>query len=1013
MRHAEDKISSSEGKPRIKLVRGGFQLEKALAHARDVLWTVHSSEANSSSCRDGGTADFALLDGRCYAKNGDLAALIRTAKMCSEEQARLYPDKQEPSPSKVSEASSQSSSQDSLLGHAGQQILERLQVNIQALRNLRDFLDPSIARVVSELLRCVEHVVFWDEDKSFAAMIAEQERESAVLGKEHSVWNERLSDIEDKVATMKTVLLKATGERKAWQANLFALSEERKDTENEEGNLLEELQQRRTKTRAMILELDNLEYRLASSRADLEVETEEEKALNEKINSISQAHQNLKKYYQELHGTESGYIETRIPDGVHNRALLELEVLHERLERFTHLEKTFAQGMDLKKIRLTQVKEDLEAAKRVRLAFDAKIPVRERPENRALTPRPDWPTILRDFLPCLNKNLRNHPAYVNKVGGIADKEAQAVKKAADAFRRGRRRRPMRLKRSNSIDSEPFTFAASRKMIELLQSARDAPGKTNANHDAPGGMLAMLQNQIENVRANLVSTKTALLEAEKCIPSASEYFGGDSAHLEGRNSGTAGKTASMRVRHMAKRSSVSVGDSSARPSARRRSAKSAIAESVLKLIQDEKRRMGSPAKAENSEKPAVAPFQLKQLLEKPLTVTLVSNVPTFVVCLGQDPKVPRFLRATGKVQYRQIKPEELSSLIDDLFDERSGNLQLQDKPLEDLLYNVLRRRFGAQNTSSEWAYNLVREIYDLQEKWVIARIFLLILAGEVGDSFLSLENDILLELHTFFKRVDLETQKEVSGSAKPVDLVYVADVIESLHDFAPRARPSEQRHWEECLRHDLQGRDQCTYTRTLFADPRRSTFIQALMLHVVNHLYQHMKALVSGFESLEKVARLPRANADGDSEDLPDDASKRRRSSAARKKPAPIERVVSLQTIKAAIVKVDSGLDDDNISKLVARAHGCKPTKINWDREVNPTLFAKRFRQALALRTADSFSFSLVDSLQLGSATKKPEANVMETLTESMYHEDNLPTLTESMVSRQGGDTESGSESDGI
>lgn len=1039
-----------------------------------------------------------LLDGSCYARNKDLEGLVKTAKKCKIELQDCQAWRQLDDHALCSGAknSAQNGNHEDNSGDFDAEeddsddekpkdsTLQQLYTALRVLRTMRDALDETSAKVVSELLRCIDHVVFWDTTRSFAAVVHAQERERAGVIREHGVWTARIAETEEKVKAMRELLTKATSERKAWQGNLFKANESKRDIENEEANLNEELRQRRIKTRAMIVELDNLESRLAASENDLQVELAEEEKLNSEINEIQRQHIALKEYYRELHGAEIA-LNMRVPERTYNRALGELEALQEHQNRFDNLEASFANGMGLKTIRLDQVRENLEVAKRVRIDFENRVPVTERPENRGMTPRPEWAKILKEYLPCLNKTLRNHPAYSAKVSGISLSESLAVQKAANVFRvQGRRRRPERLKRTNSIDSEPFTFAASRKMLELLLSIKDhhrhqeSQQMQHGNNYEHVSVIDMIQTQINNVRDNIELTLDGLREAEKCIPRTSEYFGNhtNEAPSEGARPARSARRASIsldspnamlssmknmspismsfNVKRRTSRLGTQDGSSTASPPspgfplssgnpfvsvlasmredassmslvqrnsiseatnsngngrklsatdqtynnfaerarkviAKRRggannstpahSGRTAVVNSVIKLMQDEKQKRSnslrggelSPDGFGNTKNPerkksAICLMDVSELLTKPLSVTSAAGAPTFVVCLGIDSKLPRFLRAKGKVQFRQIKPEDLSAMVDSFIDARSTDLQLNDKALDELIYLLLRKKFGIQSIVTEWGYNFVRELFDQQENWAIAKIMMLILSGEAGECFLALETEMLMQLHSFFKRIDIETQKKTAGSSQAVGCVRVADVIESLHKFIPRARASEQSHWGKLLTKDARGLEYCTYARDLFMDPRNSAFLQAIILHVVDQLCQNMKGYVTAIQNLEtKISNEddPPMAADDEfmNNDLPDkfgdnsrDKFSRQPSrsltskSFIRSKTSTSIKTVTLSMVKGALGQVDAGVPMDEVIKAIGRVLQCKPERIKWDKEVNPSIFAQQFRKEVIL-----------------------------------------------------------------
>lgn len=104
--------------------------------------------------------------------------------------------------------------------------------------------------------------------------------------------------------------------------------------------------------------------------------------------------------------------------------------------------------------------------------------------------------------------------------------------------------------------------------------------------------------------------------------------------------------------------------------------------------------------------------------------------------GTGTNIPKYLRYEGKVRNRRISKRDALLLVKDVWQERlSSEIETTDleyEPLSSFLHSYLERRFGAENMTFEWAYNLQDACVRYQHDPRIG-LFHGILSGEVDEA----------------------------------------------------------------------------------------------------------------------------------------------------------------------------------------------------------------------------------------------------------------------------------------
>lgn len=174
---------------------------------------------------------------------------------------------------------------------------------------------------------------------------------------------------------------------------------------------------------------------------------------------------------------------------------------------------------------------------------------------------------------------------------------------------------------------------------------------------------------------------------------------------------------------------------------------------------------------------------------------------YIVALGNHDEVPKFLRHQGKVKQRYLKKTELEALVRKVWTEkRKRELRnpLVSIPLDEVLYEKLRRKYGFQPLIAEWGYNILLALNTYMWDAEI-ELFLLCLTNAVSDHvYLDQERMIASCQRLLFKLSESYGNESFSAERR----VLLKDALVTLRKFFPLKTSTQLQAIEKAVIRDM-------------------------------------------------------------------------------------------------------------------------------------------------------------------------------------------------------------------
>ena len=180
--------------------------------------------------------------------------------------------------------------------------------------------------------------------------------------------------------------------------------------------------------------------------------------------------------------------------------------------------------------------------------------------------------------------------------------------------------------------------------------------------------------------------------------------------------------------------------------------------------------------------------------------------------GTGANIPKYLRCEGKIRNRRISKRDTLLLIKDVWQERiSSEVETTEPEHEDMpsfLHSYLERRFGAENSTFEWAYNLQDACVRYQHDPRIA-LFHGILSDEVDEALYHDQQAMIHKLSDVLMSVDpgnsLSVGKDVfESSVRTCFPLFSDQAITELMKLAEDEISGEKVLYKNILKEDDEG-----------------------------------------------------------------------------------------------------------------------------------------------------------------------------------------------------------------
>ena len=180
--------------------------------------------------------------------------------------------------------------------------------------------------------------------------------------------------------------------------------------------------------------------------------------------------------------------------------------------------------------------------------------------------------------------------------------------------------------------------------------------------------------------------------------------------------------------------------------------------------------------------------------------------------GTGANIPKYLRCEGKIRNRRISKRDTLQLIKDVWQERiSSEVETTEPEHEDMpsfLHSYLERRFGAENSTFEWAYNLQDACVRYQHDPRIA-LFHGILSDEVDEALYHDQQAMIHKLSDVLMSADpgnsLSVGKDVfESSIRTCFPLFSDQAITELMKLAEDEISGEKVLYKNILKEDDEG-----------------------------------------------------------------------------------------------------------------------------------------------------------------------------------------------------------------
>ncbi|KAI9224386.1 hypothetical protein BC828DRAFT_373649 [Blastocladiella britannica] len=218
--------------------------------------------------------------------------------------------------------------------------------------------------------------------------------------------------------------------------------------------------------------------------------------------------------------------------------------------------------------------------------------------------------------------------------------------------------------------------------------------------------------------------------------------------------------------------------------------------------------------------------------------------TFFVGLGFSAGIPRYLRCKGRVKNRNLTKKNTILLIRDVWTtkaEYDKDRVQQEKPLSPLneyLYQYLKKRFSVQDAIAEWGYNIVEACRTNKPRDCECWLFLDILEGRLEESVYHHVLGLVETVRTTFTRLDANLNDGVASGMVPK-----AIVLNTLGEMWKHKVPNQVKELYTALEADQPQGDIVTYSM-LFQSALvgESAFIEAIKMQEMEERAQYMRDL---------------------------------------------------------------------------------------------------------------------------------------------------------------------------
>lgn len=174
---------------------------------------------------------------------------------------------------------------------------------------------------------------------------------------------------------------------------------------------------------------------------------------------------------------------------------------------------------------------------------------------------------------------------------------------------------------------------------------------------------------------------------------------------------------------------------------------------------------------------------------------------YIVALGNHDEIPQFLRHQGKVKQRYVKKTELEALVRKVWTEKRKR-ELRNPhasiPLEDVLYEKLRRKYGFQPLIAEWGYNILLALNTYTWDAEI-EMFLLCLTNAVSD-LVYVDQETMLDAcqQLLFKLSESYGSENFASDRR----VLLKDALVTLRKFYPLKTSAQLQAIEKAIIRDM-------------------------------------------------------------------------------------------------------------------------------------------------------------------------------------------------------------------